>query len=507
MSVSPLLSPPPSLPAAAKDQRTTQTASPTLRLLMLAALYAIPLLVAVRPVGEPVLDPDIWWHLRVGQWVVENQGVPDRDPFSQLDRPWVAYSWLYEVLVFGLYKAFGLLGIVVYRSVMAVAVVAALHRLVRRRELHFMTATLLTAVGVLAVAMLFSERPWLFTILFTTLTVDTVLDLLAGRSTRLAWLLPAVFALWASLHIQLVYGLLVLAAGCAAPLLDAALGRGLDRAAMRKLGLLTIACFAATLVNPYHIRIYGVVLEYATQAGPFQFINELKALEFREASDWVMLALAGAAAFALGRHRRLETFEVLLLVGAAILAFRARRDMWLAVLAALAVLARCRQTSVSAEARFSPTRMQRAAVTVMLLCLTGLLAWQRQLTPERLEARVAEVFPMEAARVVAERGYAGPLFNDFNWGGYLIWSLPHLPVVLDGRTNLHGDERIVRIGNVWAGGAGWHDDPDLAAAGVVLADTSSPLAELLEKDGRFVRVHADKLARVFVRVRADATGH
>jgi len=43
-------------------------------------------------------------------------------------------------------------------------------------------------------------------------------------------------------------------------------------------------------------------LEYATQPGPFRFVNELKALEFREISDWLMLALAATATFALGRR-------------------------------------------------------------------------------------------------------------------------------------------------------------------------------------------------------------
>ncbi len=116
-----------------------------------------------------------------------------------------------------------------------------------------------------------------------------------------------------------------------------------------------------------------------------------------------------------------------------------------------------------------------------------------------MQRKVAGVFPVEAAAVVAERGYEGPLYNDFNWGGFLIWSLPNLPVVLDGRTNLHGDERIFRIGNTWAAGPGWRDDPDLAASNVVLADVSSPLAGMLVFDERFQLVYEDALARVFIR--------
>lgn len=479
-----------------------------LRLAMVVALYAIPVLVAVRPVADPIIDPDIWWHLRTGQWVVQHQAVPTTDPFSQpgLDKPWVAYSWLYEVLVYGLYDRLGLIGIVIYRLVLALAVVAALHRLVMRREPHFLTATGLTALGVLAIAMLFSERPWLFTILFTTLTLDAVLGLREGRRSRLVWLLPLVFVLWANIHIQFVYGLFLLGLACAAPVLDRLLGNHQDgqtasTAGARgwwKLVALTFACLLATLLNPFHVRLYGVVLEYATQPGPFRFVNELKAPEFREPSDWCMLTLAGAAAFALGRRKRLSSFEVLLLAATGFFAFRARRDLWFVVLAALAILATARRAPVAGDQRFVLTWKQRALVAGVTAVLALLVAWGRHLSATNLEAKVAGVFPVRAAAVVKERGYPGPLYNDFNWGGYFIWALPHLPVAIDGRTNLHGDERLVRFGGTWAGAPEFYDDLDLAAAGVVIADVQSPLASLLRRDGRFVLVHEDPVAIVFV---------
>jgi hypothetical protein len=93
------------------------------------------------------------------------------------------------------------------------------------------------------------------------------------------------------------------------------------------------------------------------------------------------------------------------------------------------------------------------------------------------------------------------LYNDFNWGGFLIWSLPQLPVVVDGRTNLHGDERILRIGNTWAAGPGWQDDPDLARAGIIVAEAHTPLGGVLAFDERFRLVYEDAVARIFIRRR------
>jgi hypothetical protein len=497
-------------PASLAPREQSPTTGFALLTILLTAVYALPIVVALRLVADPLVDPDIWWHLRVGQWVTEHGTVPVNDPFSRsgMDKPWVAYSWLYEVLVYRLYQMFGLAGIVIYRVALSLAIVAALHRLIRRREPHLLVATGLTVIASFALAALFSERPWLFTILFAILTLDAILALREGHSSRWIWLLPVVYVLWANVHIQFVYGLLLLGLACLAPKLEELISNprvensGLST---RRMLILAGLCLAATLLNPYHVRLYGVVVEYATQSGPFRYVNELRAMEFREAPDWVVLLLGAAAVFALGWQRQLKIFEVLLIVCAAAFAFRSRRDLWILALAAVAILtSRTRRRDDTLPIPF-PLRSWAAAVG-LLMALGVLLAWQRDLSPENLERKVASVFPVEAAAVVAERGYPGPLFNDFNWGGFLIWRLPQLPVVVDGRTNLHGDERILRLGNTWAVGPGWHDDPDLVGAGIVVAEAHSPLAGVLAFDERFQQVYEDCVARVFVRRQPASTG-
>ena len=58
--------------------------------LMAIVLYAVP----ANAMMHPVSDPDIWWHLRTGQWAVEHRAVPQTDPFSAYGQgqPWLAYS-------------------------------------------------------------------------------------------------------------------------------------------------------------------------------------------------------------------------------------------------------------------------------------------------------------------------------------------------------------------------------------------------------------------------------
>ncbi len=488
----------PTAPAAGREA--------TLRRLALwIALYAIPVTVLINPVQ----DWDLWWHLRTGDWIVEHGAVPQTDPFTTYGegRPWVAYSWLFELLLAGLYAHLGLAGIFVYRLVLGLAFFVAVHALIARHEPRFFRATLLAGLAFFALSPLLQERSWLFSLLFYTLTLDAVLTLREGGGGRAVWLLPVLFALGANLHIQFVNGLFLLGLACAAPIIDRLFRLRVpdDSAATAatpawwRLVALTAACAAATLLNPYHVRLYVAVLELPTQTGAYELISELQSLSFRFPSDWVFLVLFVAAVFVLGRRRKLSAFDFLLLGTSAYLAFRARRELWCLVLASVAVLVERRGAPLPERDLFRLTWRRGLVVAAALAVLAGVLAWKRDLTETHLRAKVAERFPEAAARFVEEQGYEGPLYNNYNWGGYLIWRLPHLKAVIDGRANLHGDARMRQSVRTQCGLPGWDRDPDLMNARIAFVPAESPLAQILERDDRFRchRVYKDDLALVF----------
>jgi hypothetical protein len=473
---------------------------------LIACVYLLPLWATLRP----VMDADVWWHLRTGQWLIENQALPATDPFCEATsgKPWVVYSWLYAIIFYGAHAGLGLSGLLWFRVVLCLGVVTAFYRLIASREPRFLAASLLTGLISLALLPLLTERPWLVSILFAVVTLGVILEARAGRWRGAYWLLPGVFALWANMHIQFVYGLCLLALACAAPLLDRMLGWSDEAssaaASWRKLAGLAAACLLATLFNPYHLRLYQVVLDcMALQASAFP-INELQSLEFRSAWEWAVLGLALLSAFRLGRRQRLSSFQVLLLAGAVICAFRSRRDVWLVAVAAAALIPSGKRRATNGnvailEGPFPLTRKRLAAAALVVMAMAGLMAWSRNLSEPELRRAVAEAYPTRAAAYVQSRGWRGPLFNDYNWGGYLMWQLPALKVSIDGRASLHEGRRLQRSADTWAGNPGWQDDPELAAANVVIGWRSAPLATLLRTDDRFELAFEDDLAVVFVR--------
>jgi hypothetical protein len=474
-----------------------------LQALILVLLYSVPAIAGLRLAF--VSDPDVWSHMRTGEWILQHGGVPQTDPFSTFGagKPWQAYSWLFELLVYQCFQRLGLAGLVVYTTAMVVAITVALHRLIQRLQIDFTFAVLMTVVASFAICRLYTPRPWLFTILFFVLEIDILMQARrSGRMRELLWL-PLIFALWANVHIQFVDGMVVLAIALAESVLSRRWIGVQTRIRPAWMGGIFIACMLAVMVNPYGWTIYRVGYEVGLQPGIFTTVSEYRAILFRNADDWCVLLFALAATGVLARARRFAFFESVLLAFAIIVSFRAQRDVWVLVIVASAILAA--GFNGDEKNRFCVTAFAAPFVVVatVLAVLLGFRAMD--VSNARLQTDLAKELPVRAVEAIKVNGWSGPLFNDYNWGAYLIWALRQ-PVSIDGRTNVHGDQRIERSGETWGGQPDWASDPDLVKAGLVIGPVKAPLTQLLRMDPHFELAYEDKLAAVFVARKAQPSG-
>jgi hypothetical protein len=313
-------------------------------------------------------------------------------------------------------------------------------------------------------------------------------------------------------HIQFIYGLGLLGLACLSPVLDRVAqpfchvqpsmvwGSG----TWKKLVTLTALCVCATLLTPHHIRLYAIVVELSAQTGMWEYTQEMQAPTFRSITDWAMLGILAGALIQIGWRRSTAPFEILLLLGGSASAFRGQRDVWFLVMGAIVILVQ-KQIGEGRHRTGGVTRGSLVStgliVAVGVLCIVA----HRGISTDRIQQETAKVYPLGAASFVAQQRYRGPLHNHFDWGGYLIWTLPHLKVSMDGRANVHGDERIKRALATWAGGPHWREDPDLNNARVIIAKRDMALTSLLQLDPRFTEVYRDETAVVFVPATAESS--
>ena len=470
--------------------------------LMIAAYYSIHTRAAV-------VDPDIWWHIRVGEWIAAHKAVPRTGILSQhLERAWVAYSWGFDLLVSSVHGLWGLPGIVGLLICFQVLISLIFLLAMRRIAGSGWWPIAIAAIAIYA-AYLNPLRPGQFTLLFFTVELLIIFDVERRRDDRLLFWMAPLFFLWANTHIQFVYGMAVLALFVATRLYGAEKPR---ESSPRLLAVLASSVIASC-IGPNGLLPYRVALEYATQLGNYQVIQELGPLSFRRAEHFAQLLLLMAACFVVGkRPAPFDPFRGLLLIITAVVSFRAMRDSWFVSMASAFIVAeavghsRPHAQSGPLHAAVIRPSVQYALATMIALMVSFDLAKRYGLSTRELAAVIDRIYPLQATEFVKTSGLKGPLYNDFNWGGFLIYRLPEHPVSMDPRADLYGPELFSRSLATANAAPTWKADPDLARANLVLIPQRYPLAVALAADPRFRLVYSDHVAAAFVRA-APADGN
>ena len=128
-----------------------------------------------------------------------------------------------------------------------------------------------------------------------------------------------------------------------------------------------------------------------------------------------------------------------------------------------------------------------------------LIARNTNFNTRGLDDAMSSFFPVKAVNFLRQNPQPGPLYNPFDWGGFLTWYMPDYPVAIDGRTDLYGDELDKLFFDSERGLDSYVNDPYLNESGVVLLQKEKPLAAMLRTDPRFQKIYEDRLAIVFVR--------
>jgi hypothetical protein len=254
----------------------------------------------------------------------------------------------------------------------------------------------------------------------------------------------------------------------------------------------------APLVGPYSYELYGVIYRYSQATVPYSMVQELQPFALRSYANWLQLLLTVAAFIAVGWQKKLDLFKLSLLALTTVFAFRTMRDAWFQCIAAAACIAEAVREEGQADPAETP--LQLAAVFAAALLLSTLAARHVGFNQRGLQRAMSDYFPVDAANYLQQHSPPGPLWNIFDWGGFLAWYLPQYPVAIDGRTDLYGDAMVKRFDDTERGVKGYRDDPYLAESRIVLLRTRDPLARSLESDPRFEKVYTDPIATVFVRV-------
>ncbi len=403
------------------------------------------LLAGFFSVAQNRIDPDLGWHLRVGEWIVENKSVPHADMYSYtmpgfpcVDHEWLAdaalrqlsahNTWWVAVLLFTLF-----------------AFIPAAYWIYTARSHADLWMILLAALFLARVA---GIRPqmisfFLFFILFELLRHMYGYEEHERRQSavsRYAYILPLFFLLWANLHGGFIAGLGIWGIMLAAYGIDQWRRKGWRAAfsCMRIDAALFLTSAALTLVNPYDTELYKEIIAASLSQDTLAHINEWQPA-FSSGALSIPLFLAGFLVLLFFNRAHHAVSPALLGAALAALAvfMRSVRNGPFFFVSAMPIAQKTAAAAVQtmrASRRNHPFGKKELAVFwtagmfiygALLVSFTRTALHAGSPYPEKA-VEFLRAFPRADAREMR-------LFNPYGWGGYLIANAPGIPVFIDGR--------------------------------------------------------------------------
>jgi hypothetical protein len=479
------------------------------------AAWVLFILLFAMAVRVP-LDTDVWWHLKSGNYLLEEGKILREDIFSYTKNgeAWINHSWGSQVIMTLAYRATGghmdeigfggTWGLALYTAIFATAGMALVYRCCVG---NVYTRAFVVIIAGATAAVFWSPRPQMVSFFLSTVVLY-LLHLYKRQERDYLWLLIPFMALWVNLHGGFVLGFIILAgfiAGeAAANILSPNDPDTLGWQRWRKLIWITVASVLALSLNPYGPRMILYPLDTAGLSTLNLFIAEWLSPNFKEPQTWAfVLMIFGLITFAGLARRRMEWSDMTLVLGTLLLALWAGRNIALFAVVAAPALSRLVDAFLTEQGwQIHPMRKVQGFrlilnwVLLILILLGALGKIVVTLNQESVEELQQDYFPLEALAYLEQNPPEGNIINSYNWGGLLMFEVPSIPVFVDGRTDLYGDAFLGDYFKAQFGSSQWRDVLNEWDIQVALLSDESALTSLLREEWEVV--YEDDQAAVLI---------
>ena len=412
---------------------TTAAADPARRVLIPryanhAALGLVLFLVVALRGSDLLRDPDSQWHIAIGRWIVAHGAVPTTDLFSYTyaGQPWIAKEWVSQLILYFAYEGAGWRGEVALTALVAAGSFVGLFAWLSRRMRVLMALTLtIGAFGLSELHML--ARPH---VLVIPIIVCWMIALVQALDRRSAPPLPAALLIvaWANMHGSFPLGLVMAGVLAGEGVVFAPVGERLGLAGRWALFLAVSA--AATMISPFGWHAILVPLMMLGNGATLRFVNEWQPLRCDLLGVMAGYMLVATTAILLLDARR-NAFRLLAagLVGYLMV----RHVRFVSLFGLIGPILAARTMGRIMPATFSERRVPAVARTAILAGLGVMSLGALSMAVLRHPEPTPDVMPQQAYAAAMAHGARGNVYNDYDFGGFLI--AHGVKTFVDGRTD------------------------------------------------------------------------
>jgi len=472
-----------------------------------AALVALLVGGMFVPLRSFFVDPDVWWHIKVGATLLSTHHWPTVDAYSFTARgtPWIAYEWLGEVFLAAVQRAWGFPGLMAVGVGLTAAILFALYTLATLRCGNSKAAFVTCTVLVPLVYPSCSFRPQMLGYLFLVLTLIVLERFRRGHIGAL-WFLPPLFLVWVNTHGSFVLGLFALGVYSASGLVEIHWGELVSRlwtsGERARLELAALLILVALTITPYGTEICLYPLNMAfSQPINVASIQEWQIMPFGEVIGKLFLALVLGFVLAQITLRPTWRLEELVLFFAGVVAACLHVRFVLVFVPFSAplfavILARWIPP-------YEPAKDKYALNAVLMALVVAGIVWFFP-SRARLESIMEQKWPVRAVAYLKLHPVPRPMYNTYGYGGYLILQLDgQNKVFIDGRGDIY-ERTGVFADYLTISRLGIAAPSLLDAYGIqsCLIEYDEQLRTLLSNSPEWQRIYSDNVSVLFIRKQA-----
>ncbi len=162
-------------------------------------------------------------------------------------------------------------------------------------------------------------------------------------------------------------------------------------------------------------------------------------------------------------------------------------------------------TQIGNMSSYNPAH-ERRIVNAIIITVVAVMLIAGFPTQQVLETQVSALFPVGAVSFLKLHPQKGNIFNQYEWGGFLEWSLPQVQTFIDSRTDIFEYKGVLR--DYFAIGT-FNDSQKLLdkyKITYIVYPTHTPLAYFLANNARWEQIYQDNQAVIYRRLDSVA-GH
>jgi hypothetical protein len=467
-------------------------------------------------------DPDIWWHMRNAQYLLQKHQFPRVDMFSftVAGHPWVNHEWLSELPFYFVYRAFGLMGLKSLSFFILGAIFLLLLYLCYQESRNFKASVTACYFSTFLATVSFGPRTILFGYLYMVILL-IIVQRFRDRGTGPLWLIPPLFCLWVNTHGSWSLGLILFFFICASGLVDGNWGRLQSRkwtpGQLRTLMIVGATSIAALFVNPFGWRLPYYPFDLAfKQKLNITHVAEWVSVDFHTVRGKMVLILVVAMLVgAIVRNRRWNLGELLIFLFALYSGLTYIRFLVLLGIVAAPVLAKTLDFFPS----YRPLDETPKINVVVILAMIGAMIyfWPRE---AKVRASVEETYPSGVLPYLKAHPPIGNVLNFYLWGGYIGWKDPDIKIFVDSRVDIFEYAGVLADYLTILGVDNLQHRPDDLLGKYKInyvlfppADNKNPLlnggalVDVLQHDPHWTTLYKDKVCVLLARQTAITSGH